>query len=296
MFVEVAVDLAVAVGVVAQRDDVDAGGEQLVGDLRRDPDAPAAFSPLTTTKSGAWRSRSSGSSARSVRRPMPPTTSPTNRSLIARRPRYVSYSAAKEPRRRPDERDVEPAGGGARPRRPPDDDAAPARAAAPPAWRRWSSRGGSSSSCCRSALLGLWALARAAGTVLLVFLVAAVIALILNPLVKLAGARAGCPRGLAVLRGIPRILPRARRRRRAPDQPGDQPGQALPEGRAPPHRLGEPLAGRPPGLAGLQRHQRPHQEPGRDRPADPPAQRVKRARARSSPSPRTSYRSSWRAP
>jgi len=47
------------------------------------------------------------------------------------------------------------------------------------------------------ALLGVWALARAAGPVLLIFLVATVIALILNPLVKLV-QRARLPRGLAI--------------------------------------------------------------------------------------------------
>ena len=39
LLVEVGLDLAVAVGVVAERDHVDAGGEQLVGVLRRDADA-----------------------------------------------------------------------------------------------------------------------------------------------------------------------------------------------------------------------------------------------------------------
>ena len=48
------------------------------------------------------------------------------------------------------------------------------------------------------AILGLWALLRAAGPVLLVFLVAAVIALILNPLVKLIQRRVRLPRGLAI--------------------------------------------------------------------------------------------------
>jgi predicted PurR-regulated permease PerM len=48
------------------------------------------------------------------------------------------------------------------------------------------------------ALLGLWALARAAGTVLLILLVASVVALILNPLVKLLERRR-IPRGLAIL-------------------------------------------------------------------------------------------------
>jgi predicted PurR-regulated permease PerM len=47
------------------------------------------------------------------------------------------------------------------------------------------------------AILGAWALARAAGSTLLVFMVAGVIALFLNPLVKLLHRR-GLPRGLAV--------------------------------------------------------------------------------------------------
>src|SRR5918996_618514 len=47
------------------------------------PSPPAAFSPFTTTKSGRWRSRSPGSSCARVRRPMPPTTSPTKRSFTA---------------------------------------------------------------------------------------------------------------------------------------------------------------------------------------------------------------------
>jgi len=48
------------------------------------------------------------------------------------------------------------------------------------------------------ALLALWALARAAGTVLLILLAASTIALILNPLVKIV-VRRGLPRGLAIL-------------------------------------------------------------------------------------------------
>ena len=47
------------------------------------------------------------------------------------------------------------------------------------------------------AILGVWALARAAGPVLLLFLVAAVIALVLSPLVKLL-QRGRLSRGLAV--------------------------------------------------------------------------------------------------
>src|SRR6185312_13950283 len=48
------------------------------------PRPPAAFSPLTTTKSAASRSRSAGSMPRSVRLPSPPTRSPANRMLTAR--------------------------------------------------------------------------------------------------------------------------------------------------------------------------------------------------------------------
>ena len=48
------------------------------------------------------------------------------------------------------------------------------------------------------ALLGLWALARAAGPVLLILVAAAVIALILNPLVQMIEHR-HVPRGLAIL-------------------------------------------------------------------------------------------------
>ncbi|MCW2990286.1 MAG: family transporter [Solirubrobacterales bacterium] len=47
-------------------------------------------------------------------------------------------------------------------------------------------------------ILALWALARAAGTVLLVFVVAAVLALILNPIVAWLQRRVRLPRGIAV--------------------------------------------------------------------------------------------------
>jgi predicted PurR-regulated permease PerM len=48
------------------------------------------------------------------------------------------------------------------------------------------------------ALLGMWALARASGTVLLILVVACVVALILNPIVKMLERRY-VPRGLAIL-------------------------------------------------------------------------------------------------
>src|SRR5512133_1964413 len=43
------------------------------------PSPPATFSPLTTTNVGARRSRRPGSRPSSVRRPRPPTRSPTKR-------------------------------------------------------------------------------------------------------------------------------------------------------------------------------------------------------------------------
>jgi predicted PurR-regulated permease PerM len=49
------------------------------------------------------------------------------------------------------------------------------------------------------ALLGLWALARASGSVLLILTVASIVALILNRLVELIQRRAHIPRGLAIL-------------------------------------------------------------------------------------------------
>src|SRR5450755_2668628 len=55
------------------------------------PRPPAEFSPLTTTKSGSWRSRSAGSRLRRVRRPIPPTMSPTNRMDT---PRFTSSLSA----------------------------------------------------------------------------------------------------------------------------------------------------------------------------------------------------------
>jgi predicted PurR-regulated permease PerM len=48
------------------------------------------------------------------------------------------------------------------------------------------------------AILGLWALARAAGTVLLILIVASIVALILNPVIRMLERRR-LPRGLAIL-------------------------------------------------------------------------------------------------
>ena len=128
-------------------------------------------------------------------------------------------------------------------------------------------------------VLGLWALARAAGRVLLVFLIAAVIALILNPLVSLLQRRLRLRRGLAVaavylgfftaLGGIGVLLanpvsdqvaafqkdvPRAGRRRQQRSR-------------------------QRPAVARRQEHQRPDQGSGLDRARDPAARTSCAARA-----------------
>ena len=72
-------------------------------------------------------------------------------------------------------------------------DAGAARRASRPS----SSRAGSSSSCCRSRCSASFAVARAAGAVLLLFIIAGLIALLLNPPVTLL-RRVGFPRGAAV--------------------------------------------------------------------------------------------------
>jgi predicted PurR-regulated permease PerM len=76
---------------------------------------------------------------------------------------------------------------------PPEEEAAPPRTTAPVVVARWVQL-----VLLPVGLLALWALADAAGSVLLVFIVGAVIALILNPVVELL-RRTGLPRGLCVL-------------------------------------------------------------------------------------------------
>jgi len=75
-----------------------------------------------------------------------------------------------------------------------DDDPTPAPAVAPVVVPRWIQLVALS-----TGILALWSLARAASTVLLIFLVAAVLALILNPVVAGLQRRLRFPRGVAVL-------------------------------------------------------------------------------------------------
>ncbi len=74
------------------------------------PMPPEAFSPLTTTQSGSWVRRSSGSSAASVRRPGAPTTSPTKSSFTAWHcVRRACVRCRHQPTRHADERSSRPA-------------------------------------------------------------------------------------------------------------------------------------------------------------------------------------------
>src|SRR3954447_4389634 len=152
------------------------------------PRPPATFSPLTTTKVGAWRSRRAGSRPRSVRRPSPPTRSPTRRMVAG------ASGTAHTLAHGPNERTAghrRPAARGAAARR----DRGASRAPRGPARRR------AAVVQLVSVLLAgfaLYAVAKAAGPVLLLFLTAAIIALILNPVVTaVQGGRV--PRGVAIL-------------------------------------------------------------------------------------------------
>ncbi len=140
-----------------------------------------------------------------------------------------------------------------------------------------SSRAGSSSSRAILGGLGLYAVARAAGPVLLLFLTAAIIALILNPLVSTVAARAGAPRARDPRR-VRRLLRDAGLRRHAARQPDRRPVLDVPRRRAVDRALGERAARRRAALLRPQEHQHPGHEAGPDRAADAPAARRRRHR------------------
>src|SRR3954451_2449328 len=153
------------------------------------PTPPAAFSPLMTTKSAASSSRSAGTRSRTTRRPVRPTTSPMKR--IAVMPGILAYvdhtdDEAANPlagvgEEAPD--DVEPFEG------PPP--APPARVS-PVVVPRWVEL-----VLLPLAIVGAYGLLRAAGPVLLLFVIAGLAALLLNPIVAFV-QRARIPRGAAV--------------------------------------------------------------------------------------------------
>src|SRR3954447_17265550 len=153
------------------------------------PTPPAAFSPLMTTKSAASSSHSAGTSSRTTRRPVRPTTSPMKRiAVMVGILAYVDHTddEAANPlagvgEEAPD--DVEPFEG------PPP--APPARVA-PVVVPRWVEL-----VLLPLAIVGAYMVLRAAGPVLLLFLIAGLIALLLNPVVAFVQRR-HIPRGAAV--------------------------------------------------------------------------------------------------
>ena len=150
--------------MVAERDHVDAGVEQLVGELGGDPDAARDVLPVDDEE-------------------VESDLVPERRQQAEQRP----FSEAAD-----DIADEQDRAGllahwrtrGLRP-------------ITAPVWLRWSSAAGCSSCCSRLALLALWALARAVGTLFLVLVIASLVALVLSPLVRFDSRF--MPRGLAIL-------------------------------------------------------------------------------------------------
>src|SRR5690349_6436733 len=164
------------------------------------PIPPAAFSPLTTTKSAPSSSRRLPSMVRAARRPAEPTTSPTNR-IVVKTGTVVDLSPAGHTEGAMQEEHDRPGAGGvadppAEPRPghapapPRGEEATPVRPVVVPRWIQLV--------VLPLVILGAWALLRAAGPITLLFVVAGLIALLLNPFVALLQRRR-VPRGLAVL-------------------------------------------------------------------------------------------------
>src|SRR4051794_28783924 len=162
------------------------------------PIPPDTFSPLITTKSASSSVRRSPSIARTTRRPAAPTTSPTKR-IPVKRQTLVHRERPAHTLGMQQDRDEVGAGGAENPPldpRPGDPPApepgASPRAVAPVVVPRWIQ-----AVVLPLAIAGGYLLVRAAGPVALVFIVAALVALLLNPFVVML-QRARFPRGLAV--------------------------------------------------------------------------------------------------
>ena len=214
------------------------------------------FSPLATTKSMAWRSRKAGSSPSSVRRPRPPTMSPTKRMVGAVGTSHTLAQGGHEQRAphrvrglgrsRPAGRRA-PAGGSCRRegRRPALD---PARRAAADRHRALPRRQGGGGRAARvHGRRGDRADPQPDGDV---------------PAAAPVAARPVDPRRL------PRPADGARRRGRAAGQPRCRPSPEVRRRRAEHRRRRQRPARRPAGLLRSQGHQRRGQAPGRDRAAD----------------------------
>ena len=233
LLVEVGPDLAVAVGVVAERDHVDAGGEQLVGVLRRDADAAGGVLAvdddeverelLAQAREQLAERAAAGASRRRRRRRGSRSRADGSGQRAAGRILGACERARDRRRRR----------GASRPSRSRRRPVRRAAGAEPPAAsRRWWCRAGSSSSCCRWRCSAPWRCSRAPpGRCCCCSSSPALIALLLNPFVTLL-RRARFPRGLAVLTVYLALLARRRRHRRPARQPGRRPGLGVPRQRA----------------------------------------------------------------
>jgi predicted PurR-regulated permease PerM len=132
--------------------------------------------------------------ARATRRPVEPTTSPTNRIEVKAQTLVDSLGPAHTYLGMEQEQDIGAGGAQPPPLEPPPPEPAPAPVVvAPVVVPRWIQ-----AVVLPLALLGAYALLRAAGPVALIFIVAAIVALLLDPFVGLL-QRGGFPRGLAVL-------------------------------------------------------------------------------------------------
>ena len=256
------------VGVVAERDDVDAGGEQLVGDLRRDPEAAGDVLAVDDDEVGlrgarAARAAGRGASGGRGRRPRRRRrgwcgASGTAHTLadgaMRARTRQTTDELGRGRARSTPSRRPRPAPARRRPgRRPALDPARRAAAAASSRSTPGPRRGR------RAAVLH----------------VAAVIALILNPLVAFLQRRAGPARrwrSSSSTSGCSSALAGVGVAARQPDR---RPGLEVRQRRAAHHRRGQRAARRRAGLLRPQGHQRRGQAAGRDA-------RCRRCRRRSS--------------
>src|SRR4051794_15929249 len=192
--IEVGEDLAAVVGVVAQGDHVDAGAEQLVGGLRGDPHPARAVLAVDHDEGrlvALAQHRQQVQEDLSTR-PADQVAHEKDRCCRAHHRYFDRAVMADESRQLP------PPGAD------PMDDAQfaghdPLAAQAPPATvapvvvPRWVQL-----ITLPLSIIALYLVAKAAGSVLLVFVVAAVVALILNPLVSFVERKLRFPRGLAV--------------------------------------------------------------------------------------------------
>ena len=205
--VEVGVDLAAVVGVVAERDRVDARREHLVGVLRRDPEAAGGVLAVDDDERRrvalaqdrqAVEQRAPAEAADDVADEQDPRGARAPRSAASGSAILWRWWEAGERRRHESAGGCPRAGaaaGRARSASSTDSDATPRRRAR----RAWSCRAGCSWCCCRSRCSRCGRSRKPPGKVLVMFIVAGAHRADPQPGRRLPAARGGFPRGLAVL-------------------------------------------------------------------------------------------------